>query len=81
MADDDVMLDQPLDAPSMPSRGDVASEALTLLLQGSFPRLVLLLVWLGHSEQARALIALQSSVLGILTSPPRRKVRNISTSA
>lgn len=77
MSDDDLMLDQPLDAPSMPSRADVASEALTLLLQGSLPRLVLLLVWLGHSDQARQLIALQAALLGVLTSP-KKKSRSVA---
>lgn len=77
MSDDDLMLDQPLDAPSLPSRADVASEALTLLLQGSMPRLILLLVWLGHSSEARALLSLQSSVLGILTSPQKKRGKSL----
>ncbi len=78
MSDDDLMLDQPLDAPGMPSRTDVASEALTLLLQGSLPRLVLLLVWLGHHDQARQLLALQANLVGVLTSPPRRRGRAVA---
>lgn len=73
MTDDDLMMDQPLDTPPMPTRSDVASEALSLLLQGSLPRLILLLVWLGHNSEARSLLALQSSVLGILTSPPKKR--------
>lgn len=81
MTDDDLPLDTPLEStPLSPSRADVTSDALTLLLQGSYPRLILLLVWLGHHEQARALIALQSGILGILTSPPKKRVRSSSPS-
>lgn len=75
MTDGDLMLDQPLDSAGMPSRSDVASEALTLLLQGSMPRLVLLLVWLGHHDQARQLLALQANLVGVLTSPLKRRGR------
>jgi len=78
MTDDDAMLDQPLDSPTMPSRADVASEALTLLLQGSLPRLILLLVWLGHTSEARALLSLQSSVLGILTPPVKKRSKTFA---
>ncbi len=73
MSDDDLTLDLPLDTKMTPTREEVASECLTLLLQGSLPRLILLLVWLGYTEQARTLLALQSSILGILTSPPRKR--------
>lgn len=73
MTDDLLMLDLPLDRPDTPSREEVASECLTLLLQGSLPRLVLLLVWLGYNDSARQLLALQSSTLGILTTPPKKR--------
>lgn len=79
MSDDDLMIDTPLDSsPSMPSPTEVASQALTLLLQGSFPRLILLLVWLGHNDQARQLLALQANILGVLTSPKKSRLRNQS---
>lgn len=56
-----------------PSRVEVVSEALTLLLEGSLPRLVLLLVWLGYADYARQLLALQASLLGVLMSPRKRR--------
>ncbi len=71
MTDDELMLDMPIEQANY-SRNDVASEALTLALQGSLPRLVLLLVWLGHHSEARALLALQSSILAALTRPARK---------
>lgn len=65
----------PMASPSLsiPSRTEVTSEALTLLLEGSLPRLVLLLVWLGYADYARQLLALQATLLGALMSPRKRR--------
>ncbi len=70
------MPDEPMpsaSASASPSRNEVVSEALTLLLEGSLPRLVLLLVWLGYADYARQLLNLQGSLVGVLMSPRKRK--------
>lgn len=74
MQDDELtLLDEPSPSDASPSRSAVLSEALTLLLEGSLPRLILLLVWLGFTAEARQLIAMQANVLGVLTSPKKRR--------
>lgn len=74
MPEDDI----PMGGSALPTRSDLTSEALTLLLEGSIPRLVLLLVALGHGGMARQLLAFQSSVVGILTSPPKKPRKSLA---
>lgn len=71
MPDDALPMTSP--SSSVPSRTEVVSEALTLLLEGSLPRLVLLLVWLGYADYARQLLALQATLLGALMSSRKRR--------
>lgn len=77
ISDDDLPFDQePSQAPYL-DRQALTSEALSLLLEGSLPRLVLLLVSLGFTSEARQLIALQATILGSLTTPRRRSPTRI----